>query len=100
MKQIYKTNSGCSLLKMLSQIALLMAVGFFAASVFAGDINSEQLKQYKSSLLKMQMQHSGKEIQTKNLQKMIQTRSQTITQGATTIKQVNKSRQKVIRNIR
>lgn len=100
MKQLHNTNSGCSLLKWLPQITLLMAAGFFSVGVFASDINVEQLKQFKSSLVKMEARHSGREIQTKNLQKMIQARSQSITLGTTMIKRVNQSRQKVIRNMR
>ncbi len=100
MKQFHKAEGGYKLLKWLPQIALLMAAGFFPAGVFASDINIEQLKQFKSSLVKMEARHSGREIQTKNLQKMIQARSQSISLGTTMIKRVNQSRQKVIRNIR
>ncbi len=75
-------------------------MGFFPAGVFAGDITSEQLKQFKSTVVKMEARNSGRKMQIKNLQKMIQARSQDITLGTVMIKRVNQSRQKVIRNIR
>jgi len=79
---------------------LLVAAGFFSAGIFADNLNAGQLKQFKYELKKMQTQLSGMQMTTKNLQKKIQAHSQARTQGIAMMKEMNRSREKVVRNIR
>lgn len=101
MKQLNKTENANRLLKWLSPIALLTVAGFLSTDVFAVNINSEQLSQFKSGLeQKMEVRNSGREMSLKDLQHTIQARSQATAMGMSMMKKINKNKQEIIRNMR